>query len=127
MADTKDLYMEQFRSAGKLPTGPISPWPQGRDIRTIDQFEGKGGKQNANKVKASAFEQLKGLGRTAAQAAREGKTTPEIRAERLETCWSCQHFIKDSSRCGLCGCFMKAKTWVAGNPNKLCPAQKWNR
>ena len=124
---TQDSYMEQFRSAGELPTGPISPWPQGRSIQSIDSFDGRGDKRNLNKVKPTAFEQLKGLGRTAAQAARSGRIEPSIRNERLETCFSCEHFIPDSARCSFCGCYMKAKTWVAGNPDKLCPAQKWNR
>jgi hypothetical protein len=127
MSKHKELYMEQFRSAGVLPLGPISPWPEGREIRSIDSFSGKGDSNNINKVQASSLEQLKGFGRTAAQAAMNGKTTKEIRNERLETCFSCEHFISDSARCSLCGCFMQAKTWVAGDHRKLCPAKKWNR
>lgn len=119
--------MEQFRSAGELPTGPISPWPQGREIKSIDSFEGRGDKRNLNKVKPNAFEQLKGLGRTAAMAARHGKVDDSIRNQRLETCFNCEHFIPNSSRCSLCGCYMKAKTWVDGDPKRLCPAKKWDR
>ena len=126
-ARTNELYMEQFRSGGELPTGPISPWPQGREIQSIEAFEGKNDKRNLNKVKASAFQQLKGLGMTAAQAARKGAVDPAIRNQRLETCFSCPDFIPDSQRCSLCGCYMKAKSWVAGDPKKLCPAKKWDR
>lgn len=126
-ARPNELYMEQFRSAGELPTGPISPWPQGREIQSIEAFEGKNDKRNLNKVKPTAFQQLKGLGRTAAQAARKGAVDPEIRNQRLETCFKCPDFIPDSQRCRLCGCYMKAKSWVAGDPTKLCPAKKWDR
>lgn len=127
IAMSEENYMEQFRSAGKLPSGPISPWPQGREIRSLEAFQGKGDQRNLNKVKATPFEQLKGLGRTAAQAARNGKCSEKVRNERLETCFNCEHFIPDSARCSLCGCFMKAKTWVKGDPNRLCPAKKWDR
>lgn len=119
--------MEQFRSAGVLPTGPISPWPQGREIRSIDAIEGKNDKRNLNKVKPTALEQLKGLGSTAVQAARSGKVSSAVRNQRLETCFNCPDFIPNSQRCSLCGCYMKAKSWVAGDPKKLCPAKKWDR
>jgi len=79
------------------------------------------------KVKASAKKMAGGLLRTAGQALRHGKVSAEIREERYDTCKACPAFIKDSKRCSECGCFMEAKTWVGGDPDALCPKQKWSR
>lgn len=79
------------------------------------------------KVQANAAKMTKGLLKTAGQAIRHGKTTEEIRNERYETCKACEFFLEDSKRCSQCGCFMEAKTWVGGDPNKLCPKKKWKR
>jgi len=46
----------------------------------------------------------------------------EQRDSRLETCRACENFISLSSQCKLCGCFMKAKTWL---PEAKCPIDKW--
>lgn len=112
-------FAEQFRSGGELPSGPVSPWPQDREILPREHFTGH--------VKASAGDMAKGLLRTAALAAANGRVTAEVREERLKTCIECPHFIEGKARCSLCGCFMKAKTWVKADPNQLCPAKKWDR
>ena len=120
--------MSQFKSAGVLPSGPISPWPQGREIRTLESFQqSSGGVRHATDVKATLGQMTKGLASTASMALRHGNVDPAIRTERWETCQKCPEFIKDSKRCSLCGCFMKAKTWVNGDPRLLCPAKKWLR
>lgn len=46
--------------------------------------------------------------------AKTGTTTPEIRESRLGICRGCEHFIPGTSRCDICKCFMKVKTWIAG-------------
>lgn len=122
----EELYMAQFKSAGVLPTGPISPWPKGREIRTIESFMGVS-QAHATDVKATFGQMAKGLASTAKQALQHGNVSPEIRTERWEMCQQCPEFIKESKRCSLCGCFMKAKTWVKGDPKLLCPAKKWLR
>ena len=52
--------------------------------------------------------------------------TPEQRKERLAVCVKCEHFRQATSkvgpRCGLCGCFVKAKAWLA---TEQCPVDKW--
>ena len=121
------LYAEQFRSAGQLPVGPISPWPRGREIRSLNSFSNKSDKTNENTVKATPTQMAKGLLKTGVQAIRNGQCSVEVRTERLETCFTCPHFLQEKARCGLCGCYMKAKTWVGGDPKKLCPAKKWVR
>ena len=42
--------------------------------------------------------------------------------ERLDICMDCEHYIPQSSRCRLCGCFtkFKAKLKTGG-----CPVRKW--
>ena len=43
---------------------------------------------------------------------------------RFAECQGCEHFIKDSSRCKKCGCFMKVKTRIA---TARCPVGKWEK
>lgn len=46
----------------------------------------------------------------------------ETRTERFEICKSCEHLFKLTNTCKKCGCFMKAKTWLA---SAKCPINKW--
>ena len=41
---------------------------------------------------------------------------------RLKICRDCENFIKVTSTCKLCGCFMLLKTKF---PNSTCPINKW--
>jgi recombinational DNA repair protein RecR len=70
------------------------------------------------RIKATPQQMAKGVVQAAAQAIEGGFVDP---AERLQTCRSCEHFLK-SERCALCGCFMPAKARV-----KLatCPDGRW--
>jgi hypothetical protein len=77
------------------------------------------------KVKSNIASMAQGFLRTASQAVTHGKVSAEVREQRYETCKACPHFIEDSKRCSECGCFMEAKTWVAGDPRNLCPKNKW--
>ena len=51
---------------------------------------------------------------------------PEQRKERLDVCVKCEHFRPATSKigpmCGLCGCLVKMKAWLA---TEQCPAEKW--
>lgn len=117
------IDIEQLRSGGELPSGPVSAWPKERNEELIAARRPK----RDTKVKVGAMRMARNLADTAAQAARSGKVSAEVREERYETCKACPHFIEDSKRCSECGCFMEAKTWVGGNPKALCPKQKWSR
>ena len=122
---------EELKSAGVYPAGPVSAWPEERNIALLalarNRAEDGIKKGHATKVKASAGKMAIGLARAAGQAIRHGKVSAEIREERYETCKACPAFIEDSKRCSECGCFMEAKTWVGGDPNSLCPLRKWER
>lgn len=120
-------YAEQFRSSGELPRGPVSPWPRGREIRALNSFINKTDVRNENEIKPTFKEMATGMLRTGGQALHHGKCSTEVRTERMETCMSCEHFLPNEQRCSLCGCYMKAKTWVGGDPKRLCPAKKWVR
>ena len=116
--------IEDLRSGGVLPTGPVSAWPKERNVA------GKGleteHKPNAE-AKATMAKMAKGLLKTAGQAIKNGKVSKEIREERYDTCKACPFFDAKSKRCKSCGCFMEAKTWVGGAPDALCPEKKWKR
>lgn len=113
---------------GTIPSGPVSAWPQERHFALIRQNKpAADAVRHETRVKASIGTMAKGLISTAAQAVTHGKVSPEIREERYDTCKSCPFFVEESKRCSECGCFMEAKTWVGGDPNQLCPKQKWNR
>ena len=43
---------------------------------------------------------------------------------RLAICGECEHFIKTTSQCNQCGCFMRAKARLA---TSSCPVGKWNK
>lgn len=81
----------------------------------------------SKKNNPSIGKMAKGLVKTAGQAIRHGKVSSEIREERYNTCKACPLFNPESKRCNDCGCFMEAKTWVGGDPDALCPQQKWSR
>lgn len=47
----------------------------------------------------------------------------DIRDSRLTTCNSCAYRIESVNLCSKCGCFLPAKTKLAG---VSCPIGKWN-
>lgn len=116
------IDIEQLRSGGELPSGPVSAWPYKRH----EELMGKESKKS-RKVNASAGKMASGLFKAAGQAMMHGKVSKEIREERYDTCKNCPFFIEDSKRCSECGCFMEAKTWIGGDPDVLCPKKKWSR
>ncbi len=118
--------IEDLRSGGALPTGPCSAWPKSRNIAAPSMAQNFKPKiEHDTKVKPSIAAMAQGFLRTAGQAVTQGKVSEEIRNQRYEVCKTCPHFIEDSKRCSECGCFMEAKTWVAGDPKNLCPKNKW--
>jgi len=46
----------------------------------------------------------------------------EVSSERFSICQSCPEFIKLTSQCKKCGCFMKVKTGLLA---ATCPIGKW--
>ena len=48
----------------------------------------------------------------------------DIIEARFEDCKACEHFVKLTSQCLKCGCFMKVKTRVAG---ASCPVGEWDK
>lgn len=140
---------EELRSAGVLPTGPVSAWPHDRHKLLMNSFNmhvsneqntsysiGRSGDvvlsvlssaERAQSVSAGLGTMAKGFVRAASQALVNGRVSEEIREERYNTCKSCPFFVEDSKRCSECGCFMEAKTWIGGDPDLLCPKRKWSR
>lgn len=116
--------IEDLRSGGVLPTGPVSAWPQERNVAG-DKL-GESSKPN-KAAKATMAKMASGLVKTGFQALANGKVSKEIREERYDTCKACPLFNAESKRCNDCGCFMEAKTWVGGSPDSLCPQKKWKR
>ena len=116
------LSPEVFRSAGTLPTGPVSAWPKARHDSLMEASQAK---KKATKVKATKGEMLRSGLQVAAMGAQNGTVSPAVRNARYETCQACPYFLADSKRCSECGCFMEAKTWINGNPDHLCPKQLW--
>lgn len=48
----------------------------------------------------------------------------KIQSERLDICGACPQFIKLTSQCKKCGCFMKQKVKLA---DAVCPLNKWGK
>lgn len=121
--------IEDLRSAGVLPTGPVSAWPEWRNVAG-SEMQSPEPRQHSREVlhdtevKASAGKMAQGL-IASARHAMNGRVSFEIREERYDICKACPHFIIDSKRCSECGCFMEAKTWLNADPDLLCPMKKW--
>lgn len=120
---------------GVMPSGPASGWPKERHealMREAERHTERGvsaeeGTPSGRDYGPSFAKMARGAMRTAKQAALHGRVSKEVREERYETCKACPFFDPESKRCKDCGCFMEAKTWVGGDPNTLCPKQKWSR
>ena len=122
--------IEDLRSAGVLPTGPCSAWPEYRNVAGPD-MQGEPPKsindvpvEHDTAVKASKGQMARNLV-SSARHAMNGRISFEIREERYNICKACPHFIESSKRCSECGCFMEAKTWLNADPDELCPKKKW--
>ena len=135
-----------FVSAGVMPIGPVCLWPIERHAASLNGAENPDkwdtaeevngrvaaaekaiaeGAPQAEKVRIGAGRMMQGLAKTAASAVVNGRVSKAVREQRLATCKGCPALIKASNRCSECGCFMTAKTWIAGDPKQLCPLKKW--
>lgn len=117
--------IEDLRSAGVLPTGPVSAWPKSRNVAG-DKMKSRSA-QHTPKVKATPGMLATGLAKTALQGIKHGRVSAEVREERYDMCKACPAFRETDKRCSECGCFMEAKTWIGGDPDYLCPLKKWER
>jgi hypothetical protein len=72
----------------------------------------------------SLWEQAKNFGSAVVEHVATGmkKTEEELAKERLSICDGCEFFLKDSRRCGKCGCYMEIKARWA---ETKCPLGKW--
>lgn len=118
--------VEDLRSAGVLPTGPVSAWPKRRNVAG-PQMQGTPAHRPDPAIKPTIAGLAKGLGKVAMQGIRNGRVSAEVRNERFDMCKACPAFRKNDKRCSECGCYMEAKTWIAGDPDQLCPLKKWGR
>jgi hypothetical protein len=50
------------------------------------------------------------------------KVDPNSLEYRLDICRACEHFVKLTSQCTQCGCFMPLKAKL---PHATCPVNKW--
>lgn len=50
------------------------------------------------------------------------RSVEEIIKKRFDTCTQCEFFIRVTTQCKKCGCFMKAKTKLE---HAKCPVGKW--
>lgn len=121
--------IEDLRSAGVLPTGPVSAWPQSRNVAGAkmqgNHKQSSQKKKPQPKVKATMGQMAKGLAQNAMHAVKGGKVDAETRKKRYDTCLTCPAFNSDSKRCSDCGCYMVAKTWINAEADLLCPRKKW--
>lgn len=52
------------------------------------------------------------------------KLEEDLAQQRLSICMTCPEFIKLTSQCKQCGCFMKSKVKL---PSSVCPLNKWSK
>jgi hypothetical protein len=50
------------------------------------------------------------------------RATEELSSSRYDICSGCEHFIRLTTQCKKCGCFMAAKTKLQ---KATCPVGKW--
>lgn len=97
----------------ELVNGQLNP-------ESIEQQEMKmAERQEARRIKATTGQMIRGIVDSTTKAIRGGYATTEVATARYQACLACEHFVRDASRCSLCGCFMRAKVKVA---LAACPA-----
>jgi hypothetical protein len=85
---------------------------------------------NPEKVKQELLQKLKGLSETMTDSIGQiAKGKPvfvesAVQSSRLAICNACPEFIKSTSQCKKCGCFMSAKTRLKV---ASCPIGKWDK
>lgn len=128
---TPEEFIKELACAdGTEPTGPVSAWPKDRNDalhRREMNRQRQAMQAYQEEEKVTLKKMAGGVVRTGLQAMRNGKVSKEVREARMDTCRNCEFFQPDSKRCSLCGCFMEAKTWVAGRKDTLCPKDRWSK
>jgi hypothetical protein len=72
----------------------------------------------------SLFTQAANLAKSATKHALSGgmNVSPEEKQARLDICYGCDKFVKETTRCSACGCYLNTKTeWKTSS----CPLNKW--
>lgn len=70
------------------------------------------------------FTQAANLAKSVTKHALSGgaNVSPEEKQARLDICYGCDKFVKETSRCSACGCYLNTKTeWKTSS----CPLNKW--
>jgi hypothetical protein len=70
------------------------------------------------------FTQAANLAKSVTKHALSGgmNVSPEEKQARLDICYGCDRFVKETSRCSACGCYLNTKTeWKTSS----CPLNKW--
>ncbi len=85
---------------------------------------------NPEKVKQEILQKLKGLSETVTDSIGQMSKGKPIFCEsatinnRMQICNSCLYYVKGTSQCKKCGCFMTAKTRLK---QSQCPVGKWGK
>jgi len=72
----------------------------------------------------SLFTQAANLAKSATKHALSGgmNVSPEEKQARLDICYGCDRFVKETVRCSACGCHLNTKTeWKTSS----CPIGRW--
>ena len=83
---------------------------------------------NSEKVKQELLQKLKGLSETVTDSfgqIAKGKPVfveSSTQTNRIAICNSCPEYVKTTTQCRKCGCFMSAKTRLK---TASCPIGKW--
>lgn len=48
----------------------------------------------------------------------------EVQQQRRSTCYTCEYYDVEDSRCKACGCFISTKVTMSANS---CPKNKWEK
>ena len=67
---------------------------------------------------------IKAAPRVAKQIANKQFVPKEVFEDRMETCRGCPFFVKESTRCSDCTCFLNTKCRLSGEE---CPQGKWSK
>lgn len=53
---------------------------------------------------------------------RDEKVSPQLQRRRVNICMDCDHLIKATNQCNLCGCLVRKKCALK---TEFCPDGKW--
>ncbi len=76
--------------------------------------------------KPSFLQMVKNFASEVTEYVKQGapNVTEQQYMERVQECDACPHFLREESRCGLCGCYVEHKAkWQTSN----CPDGRWKK